>query len=487
MQKALDRMKERVTQNGAGNAAGQPGGANPGNPVAGQPAGAGQPPMPGKRNGFEPPAQVAGAAAPADWRVKPDPLPGTEAEGESKPGSLNLPVGDTRAIVFPEGSSRFAALGGGRFNEMAWEVREIATGRKVGTVSEAKLRCDHWALSPDGKYLAGSQNSPQQVIVWEVKTGKRLGQLPQEGNFIRELLFAGPQKLLVVSLQGAVKVFELPSGRETRTVGGTERGGGVDRERMGVSPGGKYFVTAQRSSFDHCTLEVTDLETGELAGRTRLVEMRPGESSRVITDFNVKSISFSPDATQLAVAFDSSRNVGVAVVDVATGQQLDGFVCEHVVWQQGLSRREVTPLLEWFPNKQRWLYQGLGLIDRVAGKMVWTMPDADVDIPHGMPQARRVFDNQTVLVAGAQGNAVVLKPYEVPLDEVAKSAQVVAAGGMAVDAKLPRPRHRAWGRCPARSPSAGGAWHRPPYPRRRPPGPTWRLRRGEPRRASAPR
>ena len=483
LKKSLEAMKQRAAKDGAGNPAGQPGGANQGNPVAGQPggaaAGAGQPPMAGKRNGFEPPPaggnpggnrpgknpgggfepppQVAGGAAPADWRVKPDPLPAADAEGDSKLAPYALPPGDTRSIVFPDGSSRYAALGGGNFSEMAWEVREIRTGRKVGTVSEAKLRCEHWALSPDGKYLAGSQTSPQQVIVWEVKTGKRLGQLPQEGNFVREVLFAGPQKLLVVSLQGTVKVFELPTGRELRAVAGTDQGGGVDRERMGVSPGGKYFATAQRKSFDHCTIEVIDLETGELAGRTRLVEMRPGESSRVITDFNVKSISFAPDATELAVAFDSSQKVGVAVVDVATGRQIDGFVCDHIAWQKGLSRREVTPLLEWFPGKQRWLYQGLGLIDRVAGKMVWAMPDANVDIPHGMPQARRVFDDQTVLVAGVQGNAVALKPYEVPLDEVAKSAAVVAAGGMAVDAKLPKLTAISLANAPKLETTAGGA------------------------------
>ncbi|MFM8583435.1 MAG: WD40 repeat domain-containing protein, partial [Planctomycetaceae bacterium] len=64
---------------------------------------------------------------------------------------------------------------------------------------------------------------------------------------------------------------------------------------------------------------------------------------------------------------------------------------------------------------------------------------------------------QTVLVAGAQGNAVVLQPYEVPLDEVAKSAQVVAAGGMAVDAKLPQLTAISLGNAPKLDVSAGGA------------------------------
>lgn len=438
----------------------------PANPPAGQPAApnlaGGAPannPNRGPKNperpvaGFQPPPEMA---APQNWRVQIDPLEPVDQAEEAKLAPLSLPVGDDRLIVFPWSSCRYVALGGGSlFDGIKWDVREVGTGRAVGVVSEPKLRCEHWALAPDGRHLAATQRGPSQVLVWDVKQGKRLGQLPLENGFVKEVLFAGPSRLLVLTSPGGLRVFALPEGREVRTVAG--EGGSSDPERMGFSPGGRYLVTTKRDSFDLCTLEVTDLETGELAGRTQVSELQPTDRSRLISDFHVKSIVFSPDGTELAVVFDTHQKVGIAVVDVATGKQLEGFTCEHLAADQAFGRREVKPALDWFPNKQRWLYQGLGLIDRASRKMVWTMPDAKASIPHGMPQSRRVHDDQTVWVAGGLKGQVVLQPYTIPLEEVAKSAEVVAAGGLAVDAKLPPLTAMSAANAPKLDTTAGGA------------------------------
>jgi hypothetical protein len=65
--------------------------------------------------------------------------------------------------------------------------------------------------------------------------------------------------------------------------------------------------------------------------------------------------------------------------------------------------------LEWFPNRQRWLVYGQGVIDRAAGKLVWTLPELE----SGATQLGHVLDDEHLLVLGMEKQEAALVPVEV--------------------------------------------------------------------------
>jgi hypothetical protein len=116
------------------------------------------------------------------WQLQPDPLPVDErpAANRSLPERLSFPADNEREIAFPYTSRRFVALGGldSGYKQRQWEIRDLSTGDVAGRISDEYMAADTWTLSPDGAYLAVVRSGPPKLIVWEVKTGQRLGEVP---------------------------------------------------------------------------------------------------------------------------------------------------------------------------------------------------------------------------------------------------------------------------------------------------------------------
>lgn len=355
---------------------------------------------------------------PLMWQIQPEPplTPVARPGANQTPQPLVLPQFPTREMVFPLTSSRFVALGGRDYKRQIWDVRDVYTGDQAGTVSTKFIVANTWTLSPDGAYLAVLQWSPRQLMVWDVKTGRQLGEITLEVGGSEFAAFLSPSRLAALDGSSGLKVFSVPELREVQTLR-PPRSGDPDPWKFGFSPGGRYVAQTTRDSFEYGHIEIYDLTTGELVGRTKVTAAPQGPDRLMVNGFFIKSLVFSPDGTELAALFEKGDQLGLVVIDMATGQTTENFQFANVVGNQG-SYRNVRPMLDWFPDKQRWLYQGLGLIDRQARKMVWTLPDADVLVPGTMPQGRRVIDEETIVRAVIDGDEVTIERYALPLAEI---------------------------------------------------------------------
>ena len=355
---------------------------------------------------------------PLMWQIQPEtPLTaGARASAGQVPQPLALPQFPTREMVFPLTSSRFVALGGRDYKRQLWDVRDVFTGDKVGTVSTNFVVANTWALSPDGASLAVLQWSPRLLIVWDVKSGRRLGEISVEVGVSEFAAFLSPDRLAAIDGSRGLKVFSVPELREVQTLS-PPKSGEPDPWKFGFSPGGRYVAQTTRDSFEYGHIEIHDLTTGELVGRTKVGAAPQDPDRMLVNGFFIQSLVFSPDGTELAALFAKGDQLGLVVIDMATGQATDNFQFANAVGGQG-PHRKVRPMLDWFPDKQRWLYQGLGLIDRKARKMIWTLPDADFLIPNTMPHGRRVIDDETIVRAVIDGNDVTIERYALPLAEI---------------------------------------------------------------------
>jgi WD40 repeat protein len=109
----------------------------------------------------------------------------------------------------PDG--KILAMGGGKDGVDVWE---IATGRKIGSISAGSQRTRALALSPDGKLLASSEEQTgigSRLHLWDVATGQKLRTLdakadlplPDQPNCLAfspdgKLLAAGHSSVLIL-------------------------------------------------------------------------------------------------------------------------------------------------------------------------------------------------------------------------------------------------------------------------------------------------
>src|SRR5262249_56219648 len=72
-----------------------------------------------------------------------------------------------------------------------------------------------FALSADGKRLAGSFDRPQPVIrLWDVPTGKEVGTIDALDDTERQLLFSPDGKTLARACQHSLRLWDVTSGKE---------------------------------------------------------------------------------------------------------------------------------------------------------------------------------------------------------------------------------------------------------------------------------
>ena len=405
--------------------------------------------------GFQP---VAGEAnqGPADsWEVKVDPSAEQYALEPDAKVHVVFPKGSKLEIVYPLNPSPFVAVGSNNNEKEFREIRDLRNNHKVGTVKGVRIHGDPWALSPDGHYLAGWVVFEKAVRVWDVKTGKPLGQLEfEKGGFLRILAFAGNDRLLAGSHDGTVMVWQIPSGKEERPLKLPIH---VGDNQFGISPGGKYFAYVEG---DHAktSLRVYDLTTGNLAGTSLIT----GEN---VSPHQCKTLEFSPDGKELAVLFDNWKEMNLVIINVENGEQTAILGFENSIKDSPRGRNRKDRPLAWFPNKQRWLLNGVGLIDRATEKIVWTMPGADQDPGYAFPTACRILDDEHVLVAASDAKETRIVDFKLPESEVAQAANVVASGGLAVDARLPLLSKAEFGAPKKLASEAGGApWSMRPDP-----------------------
>lgn len=407
------------------------------------------------RSGFQPVETGDAQAGLQPWTVEADPPAEPVALEADAKVKVMFPKNSKLELVYPAGPSSFVAVGSNNNEREIREVRDLRSNAKVGTIKGARVNAQNWTLSPDGKYLAAWILHEKGVRVWDVKAGKPLGQVEfEKGGFLKLFQFAGTERLVACGQDGSLRIWQLPSGTEERTI---QLPNSVRENQLGISPGGKYLGMID-GDHNKTVLRLYDLTSGKIAGETLIT----GEATR---PHQCQAIEFSPDGQEIAAIFEHWDDLTMVVWSATTGEEAGDFKFENSIKKlPAASWRKDRPLV-WFPNRQRWLYHGLGIIDRSTQKIVWTMPDADQPPAHDFPTMRRVLDDGHVLVALAEGKEAGIINFALPESEISAGATVVAAGGLAIDARLPPLTKANWGNPPKLVTEAGGAsWSVQPDP-----------------------
>jgi len=393
-------------------------GGNPANPAV-----PGAQPTPG--TGAADSSGVVASTSSRAWKVTTDPLPQLPQFDPKTPVNVSIPNKSNGDVVYPDSPSPFVAVGSNNSDTEIREVRDLRNDSRVGSIRPAQIFSAKTALSPDGLYFAAWTYSKNQVELWDVKGEQSLGQVPADGTSPRLLMFAGNKRLIAAGNKDEFQVWSIPERKSERTVPLPKV---IGDPLAGLSPGGKFMAVGFDEMKNH-SVRVFNLESGDIAGEITLTGLDDGNP-------RCHGIAFSPDGQDLAVLYDSFKESRIVAFNVA-----DGKLTAHA--KMGGSLKQTLKAygsgpknpLEWFPSKKRWFVYGIGVVDRAAGKVIWTMPDEKP----GKEPIRRVLDDEHILtIAGDRRKDAAVVAFDLPGADLERSADVVKSGGLPIDAQLPK-------------------------------------------------
>lgn len=162
-----------------------------------------------------------------------------------------------------------------------WNARTLA---KLLALKGHRYGAGYLAVSPDGRHVAsvGQGTTPDDVAVWDLKTGKRLHAHPSLAGAIRGgVAFVPGRSELAANVNGAVRLWQI----------GTAPGKG----EWEVGKGAPAFMAI---SPDGRVVALTDI----YQARTRLVELATGQDVWRFGDgLRGSGIAFSPDGRTVAL------------------------------------------------------------------------------------------------------------------------------------------------------------------------------------------
>jgi WD40 repeat protein len=237
-------------------------------------------------------------------------------------------------------------LSGGSF----WDV---ASGKKLRSVAD----CVEAVLSPDGKMMAGSQQS-ERVKVWDLASGKEICKIQQK--LVESIAFSKDGTCFFTGdFDGSIKSWELPGGRPLRTLRTFKKDpGGFDNPVVSIflTPDGKTLVDGSERD-----LVFFDVATGKM--------LKKVSSNEPAFD----SVVASPDGRTVAagcfhniIYYDGSSGARLRSHFAHTGDNIslafspDGSIlasCSDemiklwdATWTKGANHAELAPKLQPVPK-----------------------------------------------------------------------------------------------------------------------------------------
>ena len=214
---------------------------------------------------------------------------------DGTPATTSFSGARVEHLAFSPDGKRVAAAGG-----PAVQVWSAADGKSVFL----GLGGGGVAFSPDGQFVASGESleaagmhaargGPAAVRVWDVRTGKELMALDGHAQGVRDVAFSPDgTRLASVDWANAVKLWDVPSKKEQRTIRLTDFAG------LAFSPDGTRLATADR--FDR-RVSVWDAKSGE-----KLYAIL--SHARIVT-----AVTFSPDGSAIAAAGGERRDPDLSV------------------------------------------------------------------------------------------------------------------------------------------------------------------------------
>ncbi len=200
-------------------------------------------------------------------------------------------------------------------------------GKELWSTAASKEYVTALAFSPDGKTLASAVHSVSDIRLWDVATGKQIGQLEGHGSSVSSLIFSPDgKKLTSSSTDQTIRIWDIANQKCLDVL----RGHRNEVWRLALLPDGKTLVSGAKdgtvcfwdTSVAHphqacLTLPMENVDRWNFApdGRSILTLDRQGEvAQRSGADFhqqspllemetNVSSSCFSPDGRFLAVGW----------------------------------------------------------------------------------------------------------------------------------------------------------------------------------------
>ena len=189
--------------------------------------------------------------------------------------------------------SSMLASGGDDNNVIIWDLK---TGRRIRTIPAHTAAVNAIAFSRDGKTLA-SGSDDKTVRLWNARTGGRLRTLSGHAGRVNAIALSGDGKTLASGSEDkTLRLWNLATGEVRRII--TGHGGAVNA--VAFSPNGQSVASASTDN----TIRLSNVQDGK---RTRTFK---GHSSWV------RTIAFSPDSRTLI-----SGGGDIIVWDLKTGKE----------------------------------------------------------------------------------------------------------------------------------------------------------------------
>ena len=150
------------------------------------------------------------------------------------------------------------------------------------------------AFAPSGRYLATTVANGQEVVVYDLNTGKEVLSAKNDQKGQPQVCFARDRDTLYVKSAGKpLRRFEVKSGKELSELAGTDDG----ITQVAESPDGKWVVTGRRYAWK-------PIDGKAQFDRVNELEIRDGASGKLVGQLNIagapESIAFT-DAEALIV------------------------------------------------------------------------------------------------------------------------------------------------------------------------------------------
>jgi hypothetical protein len=314
-----------------------------------------------------------------------DPLRKPLAPVKDARGSIELPREEPGAlsndpIRYPWVTSPIFAVASSDQGPARWQVWDMQAMKQLGTVPGGSGSTVY--VSPDGEYLGIEVRKPMSIEtagtqIYRVADGQALKLLPTRfatDSTIGVTDFAGPGQMYSVQSaafkKARVKVWDVKTAEQLASF---ETPSCLDHPYVVTSPGGRYLAMVDPHGTS--AIYIYELPGGK---EVRTIQIRLPQASYT----RCLGLMFSDDGKELASLFEiggtSSR---IRVWDVASGKRtVDHSITpplEKTAKNVGFYR---TPLL-WLPDGSGWFVFGQLMVDKVRGKVFWTMPPQDPVIP----------------------------------------------------------------------------------------------------------